>query len=313
MSHPAGIISGVNTRLGPNQIARRQHALITHDQALAAGLSHSQIRRRNRSGEWSVARPRVYAVNGAPATWLQSVTAVALSAQPGVWISHGTAAALWGLQGAGEKDAIHVVTGLERRVRMDGVRGHRSGALFSADLTKQQRIPLTTAARALVDLSAAMSPRQLGVSVDDAIRRRIMTLTSLRRCAARLAEAPGRRPAVLHEILAERMPGFDPGDSDLETSVLRLLVSNGFPPPVQQYRVRIGTRTFKIDLAYPAIRLAIELDGWEFHRTRTAFDDDRTRANFLVANGWTLVRFTSRSTTDEILGCVRACGQSGAA
>ena len=313
MSHPGGIVSRVNTRLGPNQIARRQHALVTHEQALAAGLSHSQIRRRNRSGEWSVARPHVYAVHGAPPTWLQAVAAVALSAQPGAWISHHTAAALWAIQGAREEDVIHVVTGLERRVRMEGVQGHRSGALFSADLTRRHGIPATNAARSLVDLSGALSPRQLGVALDDALRRRILTLDSLSRCVARLAEAPGRRPALLHELLAERMPGFDPGDSDLETSVLRLLVANGFPPPVQQFRVRMGTRTFRIDLAYPAVRLAIELDGWDFHRTRTAFDDDRTRANLLVANGWTLVRFTSRSTADEILGCVRACGQLGAA
>jgi very-short-patch-repair endonuclease len=69
----------------------------------------------------------------------------------------------------------------------------------------------------------------------------------------------------------------------------------------------------RIDLAYPARKLAIELDGWEFHRTRTAFDDDRFRANLLVASGWTLVRFTSRSTDEEIVACLQAIGQLGAA
>jgi hypothetical protein len=297
---------------GTHQIARRQHALVTHDQALAAGLSPSQIRRRNRAGEWRVARPGVYAIDGAPPTWLQSVAAVALSSQPGAWISHVTAAAMWAFPGVGD-DAIHVVTGLERRVRLDGVRGHRSGALFTADLTVHHRIPVTTPARALVDISASLSYRQLGAAIDDGIRRRVMTLRAMRQCVGRLSEAPGRRLAMLHELLGERLPGYDPGDSDLETRVLRLLVANGFPPPVQQYRVRLGGRIFRIDLAYPAQRLAIELDGWEFHGTRTAFDDDRSRANLLVAQGWTLVRFTSRSSDDEIVGCLRALGQSGAA
>ena len=140
----------MNTRLAPNQIARRQHALVTHDQALAAGLSSSQIRRRNRSGEWRVARPGVYAVDGAPPTWLQSVAAVALCSQPEAWVSHQTAAAMWAIPGVHD-EAIHVVTGLHRRVRLEGVRGHRSGALFSADLTIHHRIPVTTPARALVD------------------------------------------------------------------------------------------------------------------------------------------------------------------
>lgn len=76
-------------------------------------------------------------------------------------------------------------------------------------------------------------------------------------------------------------------------------------------------RVFRVDLAYPAVGLAIELDGWEFHHTRSAFDQDRSRANALVAAGWTLVRFTSRTTDAEMLRTVRRalerCGRSGVA
>lgn len=312
MSQGTGILERVNARLEPNQIARKQHALVTFDQALAAGLCPWQVRFRVRSGEWSPIRPRVYAISGAPPTWLQAVAAVTLSRGPQAWASNETAGALWGLPGVGD-DAIHVVTNLDRQVRLAGVQGHRSGALFSADLTVRHRIPVTTPARSLVDLSAALPPRRLGAAVDDAVRRRIMTLESLQRCVARLPEAPGRRPAAIQELLQDRLPGYDPGDSDLETRVLRTLVAAGFPPPVQQHRVRIAGRTFRIDLAYPAWRLAIELDGWEFHHTRTAFDDDRARANLLVAHGWTLVRFTSRSTDAEIVACLRAFGHLGAA
>ena len=302
----------MNTRLASNQIARRQHGLITLDQALAAGLTIDQVRRRHRSGEWSVARPGVYAISGTPPTWTQTVAAVALASQPQAWLSHETAGTLWGLPGV-KDDEIHVVTGLHRRVRLAGVRGHRSGALFDADLTTMQRIPVTTPARSIVDLSAQLTHRQLGTAVDDAVRRRVMSLESFRGCVARLAEAPGRRTSVLQELLAERLPGYNPGDSDLETRVLCLLVAQGFPPPAQQHRVRIGGRTFRIDLAYPMLKLAIELDGWEFHSSRSAFDDDRTRANLLVAHGWTVVRFTSRSTDQEIIGCIRAFGHLGVA
>ncbi|HVL07513.1 MAG TPA: hypothetical protein VM388_16110 [Acidimicrobiales bacterium] len=237
---------------------------------------------------------------------------MALASQPQAWLSHETAGRLWELPGV-KDDAIHVVTGLNRRVRLAGVRGHRSGALFDADLTTLQRIPVTTPARSIVDVSARLTPRQLGLAVDGAVRRRVMSLESFRRCVARLAEAPGRRMSVLQELLGDRLPGYDPGDSDLETRVLRLLVSHGYPPPAQQHRLRIGGRTLRIDLAYPVLRLAIELDGWEFHRSRSAFDDDRTRGNLLVAHGWTLVRFTSRSSDEEILRCIGAFGHLGAA
>ncbi|HEX3622050.1 MAG TPA: hypothetical protein VHT97_07030 [Acidimicrobiales bacterium] len=99
--------------------------------------------------------------------------------------------------------------------------------------------------------------------------------------------------------------------------MLRLLVADGFAPPVQQHRLRIGGRTVRLDLAYPQVLLAMEVDGWEHHRTRTAFDDDRVRGNLIVAAGWTLVRFTSRTPDEEILRCVRNVwgrfGRTGAA
>ena len=218
--------------------------------------------------------------------------------------------------GAGA-DEIEMVAPPNRRVGLAGVRGHRSSALFTADLTLYRRIPVTTPERTPVDLSGRLAPPSLGCMLDDALRRRLIRLDRVRTCVARLAGSPGRRPAVVQSLLAERLPGYEPGGSDIETRALRLLVAHGFPPPVQQYRVRIGGRTFKIDLAYQVRRLAIELDGWEHHRTRTAFDDDRYRANLLVADGWWLVRFTSRSSDAEILRCVGAArdrfGRSGAA
>lgn len=94
--------------------------------------------------------------------------------------------------------------------------------------------------------------------------------------------------------------------------MLRVLVAAGLDAPVQQYRVRLAGRSFRLDLAYPAAKLAIELDGWAFHSSRSAFDADRARANAFVAAGWTLLRFTSRSTGAEVAACVLAAlGESG--
>jgi very-short-patch-repair endonuclease len=311
MSHPVGILVAVDARRELNRIAVAQHSLITLDQAQAAGLTAAQIRHKVRSGEWVVARRRVYAVAGAPATWAQAVAAAAFSLQPRAWASHETAGRLWGFV-VPDCDALDLLVDLERRVKMAGVRSHRSGALFTADVTHHLRIPITTPERTLVDLSASVPVSTLAKMVDDGLRRRLVRLGRLSSCVSRLAKSPGRRPAVIQDLLAERLPGYDPGDSDLETRVLRALVAAGLVPPVQQHRVRLGKRTFRIDLAYPVAKLAIELDGWEFHSSRTAFDDDRARANALVAAGWTLLRFTSRSTDAEIVACVRAAlGESG--
>ena len=288
-----------------------QHGLVTLDQARKAGLSEAQIRQRVRSGEWYVAQPRVYAIGGAPPSWVQCVAAAALSLQPRAWASHATAGHLWGFPGV-EAGDVDVVVDLARRVRMQGVRPHRSGALFTADLTRHMRIPVTSPERTLVDLSAGVAAAPLGRILDDGLRRRLIRLDRLRVCVARLAKAPGRRPAVVHDLLAARLPGYDPGDSDLETRVLRLLVARGLPVPVQQHRVRVGGRTLKLDLSYPPAKVAMELYGWEFHSSRSAFDDDRARATAIRLAGWTLLEFTSRTADASIVDSVsRALAESG--
>ncbi len=68
----------------------------------------------------------------------------------------------------------------------------------------------------------------------------------------------------------------------------------------------LGDHRYRIDLAYPDLRIAIELDGWAVHGTRGAFDHDRARGNELALAGWTLLRFTSSSTWIEVVRTVEA-------
>jgi very-short-patch-repair endonuclease len=110
----------------------------------------------------------------------------------------------------------------------------------------------------------------------------------------------------VERLLARRWPGYDPGESDLETRVLRLIVAADLPIPRQQYRVQIQGRVFRLDLAYPDRLLGIELDGWEFHHTRSAFDDDRVRDNLLRLAGWTIHHFTSAMPDDFIVSTIAA-------
>ncbi|WP_132431543.1 endonuclease domain-containing protein [Pseudonocardia endophytica] len=61
---------------------------------------------------------------------------------------------------------------------------------------------------------------------------------------------------------------------------------------------------WEIDLAYPAVRLAIEVDGWAWHSDTTRFRNDRRKGNALVASGWMLLRFTWHDITERPLACV---------
>ena len=47
-----------------------------------------------------------------------------------------------------------------------------------------------------------------------------------------------------------------------------------------------------LDLAFPDVLLAIEIDGWAWHTDPDRFRDDRRRQNALVTAGWMVLRFT---------------------
>jgi len=288
-------------------ITRVQYALITRAQALGAGLTDGQIEGLLRTGVWFEIRPSVYAISGAPQSWLQMLLATVLAYGCDTWAAHATAGHLVGLKGFDQPDQLEVVARLGTQIRLDGVRGRRSGALFDNDLTVRQRIPTVTAERALIDVSSRLTADRLGRVLDDAIRRRLIDLEEFRRCAGRLLPAPGRAMSKVHAVLGARIPGYDPGDSDLETRALRALTAAGLPPPKQQHRIDVRGRKARIDLAYPELMIAIELDSWEYHgrNNLTAFNNDRAKKNDLIVKGWAAPSFTESMSDEYFVAMIR--------
>ncbi len=272
--------------------AERQWGLLTHAQACESALSPQQIQRRVDSGRWRQVRHGVFAIAGVPPSWEQAVMAAVLAAGDASVASHFTAGALWGLPNF-DRERLEISTTRRDQRRLDGVITHRTNRFLGEEHTIIRGIPVTSPERTLVDSSGRLSVAQLGVATDHGIRRKILRLEVLRRCVGGLRPAPGRHPKKIHAVLALRLPGYDAGDSGLQMRFARALVSHGCPEPVLEHPVRLGKKRYRIDLAYPDAMIAIEVDGWEWHNTRTAFDGDRARGNDLVAAGWTLLRFTS--------------------
>lgn len=66
---------------------------------------------------------------------------------------------------------------------------------------------------------------------------------------------------------------------------------------------------FFLDFAFPDIRLAIELDGHEFHKTKEQRTSDAKRQRWIELNGWKLIRFTGTEIHKNINDCVRQVEQ----
>ncbi|MCZ7525545.1 MAG: type IV toxin-antitoxin system AbiEi family antitoxin domain-containing protein [Acidimicrobiia bacterium] len=285
------------------EIASGQRGLLTREQALAAGVSAHQIRNRIETGAWSRLHRNVYRLAGAARTWEQRVLGAVL-AVPGAVASHLTGAALWAFPDVGPDAPVEITVPRLAHGRVRRTLVHRPEDLAAPDRTEVAGIPVTSVPRTLVDLSARLSAGQLGRALDDALRRRLTSLWAVEQCVDRLDPGPGRRTSVIRMLLAERGDGSAVGESGLEWRVHRAILTAGLPPPTPQHEVVVGGHRYRLDLAYPEVRLAIEVDGWVVHHTRTAFDGDRHRANALVAAGWTILRFTARSSDDEVAGSV---------
>lgn len=123
--------------------------------------------------------------------------------------------------------------------------------------------------------------------------RQLITLQGLYTILESVARRGRQGAGVLRVLLDKRSEGDDLAESVLEARMLRLCRNEGLPQPVCQHRVHDGPRLVgRIDFAYPADRVAIEVDGYESHASLDAFRHDRARQNELVALGWTVLRFT---------------------
>ena len=81
--------------------------------------------------------------------------------------------------------------------------------------------------------------------------------------------------------------------------MIRLCRCAGLPEPAFQYELAVDGLPRRLDFAFPALRLAIEVDGYERHSRFGVFEDDRKRANGLELAGWVLLRFTWTQVTQQ--------------
>ncbi len=76
---------------------------------------------------------------------------------------------------------------------------------------------------------------------------------------------------------------------------MRLVLVEAGLDPAPQHEVldRNGRFLARVDLAFPAAKVAIEYDGRTVHERPDVFTRDRQRQNALVAAGWIVLRFTA--------------------
>lgn len=277
-------------------LQRRQHGLVTRRQALAAGVTRHQVARMTAAGEWERRQRAVYADAAVAVSYDQVVLAAVLACHGPAWASHRTAARLWKLS-VPPPELVDVLTGERQRLSATGVAHHFSREIRPADVTVRQGVPVTTVARTLMDCIPFLGERGYATAVDDARRRRLLTVRDASDAHRWLDRGPrtGRHKVVpARRPLQLRLEGQLAGGSALEIDLLDVLRKFDLPLPLQQVPIRLPSGRRVADFAYPDRKIVLEVDGFEGHGTiRSTFDDGHDRNNDLALAGWLVLHFTS--------------------
>lgn len=227
----------------------------------------------------------VYSVGCSSTQAFAQETAALLAVGPSAVLSHESAAFAWRLRPTAPEARIHVLIGEDQRCRRQGIVAHRTTELADDEIRLCQGLPVTSPARTLRDIAATVTLRELERAVDEALVRKIVRLPQLRDAVAR---EKGRRGGPLLKALLDHRGNPTITRSQAEERALGLFRDAGFPQPETNARV-IG---YEVDFLWRPQRLIVEIDGYAYHATRSAFERDRAKGAALAAAGFLVIRVT---------------------
>jgi hypothetical protein len=272
------------------ELATRQHGVIASGQLHELGYSTSATGRAVAAKRLHRIHRGVYVLGHRRLSRHGHCLAAVFASGQDALLSHSSAAWLWGLF---TEFTLPVEVAVPRAGRgRRSLRIRHSPALRDEDRAVREGIPVTSLARTLLDLAAAAPGRRLERAIERSDRLGLFDLREVDALLARTKGHPGagrlRRALDLY-----REPAFT--RSELERRFLSLVREAGLPAPA----ANVFVAGHEIDAYWERERFAVELDGYEYHRTRAAFERDRLRQEELKLAGIEMIRLTARRIDRE--------------
>ncbi len=264
--------------------------MVSRHQLLALGFSSQAIKtlvsrerlHRLHLGVYAVGHTRMRAHG----RWMAAV----LACGPGAVLSHRDAAALHDLRPIGGGPVN--VTG-PRPHQLAGIRSHRARDLQAHDCTVVDGIPVTSVPRTYLDLAELLSPGRLIDLLEGGQRQDKLDVSAIEAVVARNPGRHGIKP--LQVALAQLADDPPLLQSHLERAFRALIRDHGLPEP--HYNAYVEDEL--VDAVWPHHRLVVEVDGWNYHRTKRSFTNDRRRDRKLLRAHWRAARFTGGEVAYE--------------
>jgi very-short-patch-repair endonuclease len=161
------------------------------------------------------------------------------------------------------------------------------------DVRRYQNVPIISPARALLEITPDLSDRELERALDEALIKRLITHAAIN---AVVNAYPNRRGIA--RIRAAADPGRPTTEtrSDGEEALLGALRKANIRAP--EVNGRVGR--YIADFVWRKERVIVELDGYDYHRGRAAFERDHERDAEHLCLGFLVIRVTGRQLAREL-------------
>jgi predicted transcriptional regulator of viral defense system/very-short-patch-repair endonuclease len=272
------------------RLARDQYGVVSFSQLRRLGFSKGAISRSSDAHRLIRLHSGVYAVGHANLSDHGHCIAAVLACGPRAVLSHESAAWLWGfLPRCPTEPEVSVPNTGRARV---GIRAHRVRPFARGEIGTLEGIPVTSWARTLLDLAATGRGRRLQQAIEKAERLDRLDLAQIDDLLRRRRGASGTR-RLREGVEIYRDPAFSRARSEL--LFLDLVKRAGLRRPA----LNTFVAGYEIDAYWETERFAVEVDGWDTHRTRKAFEADPLRQEDLKLAGIDSIRVTARRIERE--------------
>jgi predicted transcriptional regulator of viral defense system len=273
-------------------LATEQHRVVEYSQLRVLGLGPEAIRHRVRRGRLHVIHRGVYAVGHRDIGRDGFLMAAVLACGNGAVLSHRTAADHQGVIRT-SSPTIHVTVPGRNQPAVEGVVVHLTRRLRDADWTRVDGIPVTSAARTLVDFAGVARPGELIPAIEQAQRLRLFDMRAIDEV---LGRSRGRRgAAALQRALSELSEDAPDLRSPLEERFRSYCKARKLPIPA----FNVTVAGFLVDAVWLREKVAVELDSRRHHSGMGAFEGDRKRDTKLQVARFQIVRITDRRLKHE--------------
>jgi hypothetical protein len=272
------------------KLAASQYNTVTVEQLTGLGIGRASIEKAVRNGRVRRLYQGVYAMGHADLSPHGHCLAAVLACGPGALLSHWSAAWLQGLLST-KPFPVHVTTPLPRK-RRGSIEIHHSRTFTEDDRTVECEIPGTSIARTALDLAPLLRFHRLRRLLKRSEELEAFDLPAFESVLARNKGHRGNKP-LRRAVALYEPPRFT--RSGTESYFVSLVERAGLPRPSTSY-VEAG---HELDVYWPELRFAVEIDVFETHGTRESFEADRMRDEDLKLAGIEITRVTGKRLERE--------------